>query len=712
VVLGGDMVTDADYVVDIDLTNGTSGGDGLQLLDCTGAVVDTVIYGNSNTDLWPEDDGTIPEDAAPKPSDDRSLGRTEDGVDTDDSSADWSALSSPTPGATNTVPPRECDGQEFITVNEFFADPAEESETGFHWVELYNSGGADVDLADWQLQWDGTDLSDASTYAFGAVTLSAGDYLVIGEEFVAEADLIAESLALTNASSNADALRLVDCNADPVDTVLYGTKNVDEDNFADDDDAICPDEQLAPKASSNSGQSVGRNSDGVDTNDSAIDFRTFPNPTPGLTNDIPACDGHDAIKINEFMPDPNSEGGDTGAEWIELMNTSGASVSLSGWTVWWGTSNFESATNSYTFPEGATLSAGAFVVIGGTLVPEADYVVVEPDGDTGGVSDALDMGNAGPSSADGLLLTDCNGLAADTVIYGGTNDGDWEDDSGEVTTSLAPDPEVGVSIGRCTDGLDTDQSGDDFSNFDAPSPGEDNPTCRPCVPGTGVVKINEVYPNPEGTDSDQEFIELFNTGSESVALDGWILETASSSWGDTYTFPSNVNIGPGEFVLVGGSFVETEYQWSTASPIGNASSAPDGARLLDCQAEPAVQDTVLWGQTGDPVEDTELLDDAGGSTFGPLPEEGFTFGRYPDGEDSNDNAVDLVSMGPTPGSANAEGGSGGGDGGDGGGPGGKGCGKSDDDEAGTSKSCSVSSGPLSLGWLALGLAALRRRRRP
>jgi MYXO-CTERM domain-containing protein len=69
-------------------------------------------------------------------------------------------------------------------------------------------------------------------------------------------------------------------------------------------------------------------------------------------------------------------------------------------------------------------------------------------------------------------------------------------------------------------------------------------------------------------------------------------------------------------------------------------------------------------------------------------------------------------MGPTPGSANAEGGSGGGDGGDGGGPGGKGCGKSDDDEAGTSKSCSVSSGPLSLGWLALGLAALRRRRRP
>ena len=38
------------------------------------------------------------------------------------------------------------------------------------------------------------------------------------------------------------------------------------------------------------------------------------------------------------------------------------------------------------------------------------------------------------------------------------------------------------------------------------------------------IKINEAIPNPDGTDSVQEYIELYNTSDQSIDLDGWSIE--------------------------------------------------------------------------------------------------------------------------------------------------------------------------------------------
>jgi len=40
-----------------------------------------------------------------------------------------------------------------------------------------------------------------------------------------------------------------------------------------------------------------------------------------------------------------------------------------------------------------------------------------------------------------------------------------------------------------------------------------------------MVYINEWLPNPAGNDAQGEWVELFNSGSSSVSLDGWIIKT-------------------------------------------------------------------------------------------------------------------------------------------------------------------------------------------
>ncbi len=49
-----------------------------------------------------------------------------------------------------------------------------------------------------------------------------------------------------------------------------------------------------------------------------------------------------------------------------------------------------------------------------------------------------------------------------------------------------------------------------------------------------MVFISEWLPNPAGSDTKSEWIELFNSGAESVSLQGWVLKTKS---GKHFTFP-------------------------------------------------------------------------------------------------------------------------------------------------------------------------------
>ena len=174
----------------------------------------------------------------------------------------------------------------------------------------------------------------------------------------------------------------------------------------------------------------------------------------------------------------------------------------------------------------------------------------------------------------------------------------------------------------------------------------------------------------------------------------------------SYTFPAGATLASGGFLVVGGLSVE-EADFYTDDDnkfsLGNGSKNPDGVRLVDCVGE--VQDTVLYGNPMDPVEDFELDDDAGASTIATMPSENLSVGRPLDGLDTDDNEADFVTnMPPSPGAKNTVGGGGGGE------DLSKGCGCGGGDSPGGSEAPVVEAGGVVGVFSALGLlVALRRR---
>ena len=174
----------------------------------------------------------------------------------------------------------------------------------------------------------------------------------------------------------------------------------------------------------------------------------------------------------------------------------------------------------------------------------------------------------------------------------------WLNDRGDEATSLTASPGDGQSLARANDGEDTDRSGDDFVLADEPSPGAPNPETVPvvCVPGDFTVKVNELLPDPTGSDDGNEFVELYNSSDEDVSLDGWGLSAHTSKWPGIaqLSFPGGTTVPAGGFYVIGGDAVDAADLVMTEDndiSLGNSSKNPDGVRLVDCTGE--VQDTVL-----------------------------------------------------------------------------------------------------------------------
>ena len=697
--------------------NGGSATDGVRLVNAAGAVMDTVLYDSPNTNGLLDDLGNTTGPFAPDPSEGNTLARARDCSDTSNNSSEFVETSSVSPGAENIFGSSgggdTCQNNVFtgIVINEVLYNPAG-SDSGHEWVELYNKTNQVVDVSDWVLEGGTSSFGTKATIPTGTVIQARGYYLIGEDEVVLDVgyapDLV-DSLGLGNGASSVDGVRLVDCNDVVIDTVLYGATGTIGD--WEDDNGINPN-SFAPKASD--GEAIGRVPNGQDTNQSGNDFAILPFSTPWEANDAETtCNGELFVKINEFMPNPHevlSDGteisDDEGREWVELYNNSGSSIDLTGWKLEWG-GNPNYSSGDFTIPFGTTIAGNGFLLIGGEYVANAD-VTVPLSGD-------LDMTLAS-SNADGLRLLHCGPGVADTVIYGPSDNGladnpdELLDDNEDIATSAAPKPKEGQSIARFIDGQDSNQSGLDFTLADENTPGESNPEII-CGEGEFQIKINEILPNPEGTDSGQEWVELYNAGTESVRIDGWTVETASSSWSSKATIPIATSIDPGAFYLIGESDVPSEFADLTLDSnlsLGNASTGVDGVRLINCLG--GIEDTLLYGDVmAIPDEGEGLIDDQGGESFAIFPDSGRTVGRTPDGVDTDLNTSDFsTNLIPTPRASNA----GGSDGDTGSNTDSdiptKGCNRSPDAEGEPSK-CSHVRGVSPIMWMMAVVVLLRRR---
>ena len=391
-----------------------------------------------------------------------------------------------------------------------------------------------------------------------------------------------------------------------VDSLIYGTSNAD--GWLDDSGVEAT--SLAPKPSE--GQSIARAADGVDSDACGEDFLRFDDPTIGSTNadgivdtaepdDEPVegfepstCPGADAIKLNEVMVNPSGGHGRGVGRTVQRWQQHGLAGRLGDRG---GNQQLQRAAHSQAE---CRWHPARYLLVGGALVPTTDVLA------------DLNLGNAG-SNGDAVRLLGCDDRPADTLIYGGSNDDEWVDDEGFVTSSLAPKPGEGSSLARISDGYDTDDCRDDWVASAEPTPGYANPYTEPieCQPGWKQVKINEFMANPAGSDGGAEWVELYNPHDETVTLDGWALNWGKNgTFSGSVIFPSGTDLAAGDYLLVGGEFVDGADILADID-LGNAGSNSDAIQLVDC--DDYLQDTVVYGSPNDDL----WLDDRGDEATSP-----------------------------------------------------------------------------------------------
>jgi hypothetical protein len=203
----------------------------------------------------------------------------------------------------------------------------------------------------------------------------------------------------------------------------------------------------------------------------------------------PCTDPRDRVFINEIRPNP--EGNDRGGEYVEVVNGSRAVIDLSGWSL-------------------GDAQSGGRHVFEGTILEPGGAVVVFDSGDVsaipGGIaasSGTLSLDN----NADRVVLFDADGAPVDVVDYGTAPSG--------VSFNRSPDATLGASwslhdlvgTGLGSPGLRAD--GSPFVVIEAEA--------------VFTLVLNEVMPNPAGTDLGQEYVEIVNLGPDPADLAGWRL---------------------------------------------------------------------------------------------------------------------------------------------------------------------------------------------
>ncbi len=237
--------------------------------------------------------------------------------------------------------------------------------------------------------------------------------------------------------------------------------------------------------------------------------------------------------INEVQYDPKCAN-DSANEWIELYNFRNEPLVLIGWTI-------SDNNNSDHLPP-LSIAPGGFAIIAAT----ANFSDNFPDCDCEVVFVGT-IGNGLSNGGDSIILTDSSSATIDAISYGS-----------DKTYMSLPDVAEKHSLERSP-------AGGDFIDNPNPSPCRGllpptptvsatpsptpsaTPTEPPTVASDGDILINEVLfdPLPPCKETDCEWIELYNPGSESITLIGWNISDNSKS----DRIPP-LSIDPGGFAII------------------------------------------------------------------------------------------------------------------------------------------------------------------
>jgi hypothetical protein len=282
------------------------------------------------------------------------------------------------------------------------------------------------------------------------------------------------------------------------------------------------------------------------------------------------------LVINEIHYNPNDPAGypDIDYEYLEIYNADAQAWDLETYTI---------SAIGFTFPIGASISAGEYIVLainsvtysgngyqvfdyGGALVNSGELVeIVDPFSN---IVDSVDYDDAipWPLLPDGYLPSlALNNTSDDNSLAGNWH---WSDCLNYINGSPGvanPGPLAG-----CTD--------PSAANYEECAFTDDGS----CVMAINDIVINELHYNPcgaQGTDADFEFIELFNQGTTTIDISGWEIT------GFEYAFPALSSIAPCEYIIMtanAASYTGNGYQvFETAVPTAGLNNTGELVTLLD-----------------------------------------------------------------------------------------------------------------------------------
>lgn len=394
----------------------------------------------------------------------------------------------------------------------------------FEFLEFVNTGATPLSL-------EGCRLNIGLLYDFPATTLAPGARIVIVRNPAAFAlrypGVTVTGRFVGDLADGGERLVVYDATGATILDFTYG------DNWVDHTDgggfSLTPLDLLANSATL--------------SNSAGWRASAAPAGSPGAGDTLPAPG---TVKINEALCYPGV-GGD---QFVELRNTTGDFVDISGW---------------YLSDDAVNLTK--YRIAAGTAIPPFGYVVLTA---------SAHFNNAGDTGA--LVRFTLNRAGENIFLSSG---------SGASAGGYRESEDFGAAEQGVSFGLYTKSTGTDFVAQKTVTSGTAN-----SGPRTGPVVINELNYNPAG--SGLEFIELFNTTSSPVALDGWKFID-----GVTWTFPASTTIpGYGYLVVVGGNTVTARATYAIPSEVPVVGPFTG---LLDNAGE-----MLRLGKPGDPLPDTTI----------------------------------------------------------------------------------------------------------
>ena len=394
-------------------------------------------------------------------------------------------------------------------------------------IELYNAGSRRVSLAGWRLG-DAGPLSGYFRFPAKAV-IEPGSYVVLfgggnPSEFIipvyTDDGTIGDGL-----TDSGEAIHLIDKKGNEVAFFSHDTWPADQSlvRISPDSSTFVPHKTISPtEAPSSAGHAPGKR---PPLTYSLIISEVLADPPVGSTGDA----------NRDGQRDPHED------EFIELYNTGPAPIALTGWRL----GDAGPLSEYFHFPPDAVVEPESYVVLFGGGNPSGFTVPVYTDDGT--------IGDGLTDSGEAIHLIDNHGHEISFLSHA-----TWPADQSLVR--ISPDSSTFVphkTISPVELPFSPGIAPEEQTRVDLPKP--------PPKP-TYALFISEVLADPP-SDANQdghydpyedEFIELYNAGADTVSLASWQLGDSASLF-DYFRFPPGAAIAPGSYVVLFGGGNPSEF---------------------------------------------------------------------------------------------------------------------------------------------------------